>query len=120
MSMSKRTDQQNAIYPCRGVLPSHKRREVPSPAALWGHLEDLVPRGSSQSQKAADDMILRMWNVQKRHVPGDRVQVAGCQGLLGVGGGMGGTAGGYGVSFGGDEHVWEVDGGEDCTASRMY
>ena len=86
MSMSKRTDQQNAIYPRRGVLPSHKRREVPSPAALWGHLEDLVPRGSSQSQKAADDMILRMWNVQKRHVPGDRVQVAGCQGLVGVGG----------------------------------
>lgn len=31
-------------------------------------------------------------------------------------GGMGGTADGHGLSSGGDEHVLELDGGEECTA----
>ena len=96
-----------------------KRSEALTPATTWMSLKHMVLSERSQAQRPH----CVQFHVCERSRAGtsrDRKWVSGCQGL---GQGMGVPANGDGVSFSGDEDVFEQDrsnGAHHCECSKCH
>lgn len=65
-----------------------KRNDTLTCTAVWMKLETITLRERSQTQKATEDRIPFIWNIQTWHSCRDGKWISGCQGAGGALGGL--------------------------------
>ena len=85
-----------------------RKNEVLIHATIWMNLKYIMLSEGSETPNVTYYMITFIWSIQKKKIHRNRNLVIGCQGR-GERKERGMTPNWYGVSFGGDENILEID-----------